>query len=147
MDQVKKLINKLNKEQKVAGIVLIIVIAVIVIGTITSNNSNTTNSNSYSGSTTNELKLTDEMISEIKTKVRKIDSLTETAVLKSSLGLKYNSVEIIDQDLTDAYTYTVYLKAIGVNKADYINYKIKYVAEEDKTSSKGYSIEKHYDFH
>lgn len=52
MEKVKEIINKLNKEQKVAGIVLVLVMAVIVIGI--SINSSKTNISSSKGKTTED---------------------------------------------------------------------------------------------
>lgn len=156
MEKVKELVNKgiekvkaLNKQQKIIGIVVIVIIIGLVGLGISKSTQHKNYSEDYSSSqsTSKKLKLTDEMLREIKSKASSINSSTETAVLKVSLGVTYNSIEVIKQDLTDPYTYTVYVKAIGVNKADYMNYKINYIAEEDKSSSKGYSIEKKYDLH
>lgn len=156
MEQIKEVLNKgiekvkaLDKKQKIIFVIIIIIILGVIVFGISKSTQHKNYSEDYSSSqsTSKKLKLTDEMLREIKSKASGINSSTETAVLKVSLGVTYNSIEIVKQDLTDPYTYTVYVKAIGVNKADYMNYKINYIAEEDKSSSKGYSIEKKYDLH
>ena len=137
------------KKLNVKIIVPIILVAIVVIvGIVVSNNSKETGNTQ----TTNTLKLTDSMIKDIKYEVSKINTSSQVSTLQltfKNLGytnIDVNDVKILSQDLKDAYTYAVYLKATGVNKADYFNYELNYTAVEDSSNSKGYRIEKNYKF-
>lgn len=142
------------KKLNVKIIVPIIVVAIVVIvGIVVSNNSKETGTIEKTNTqTTNTLKLTDSMIKDIKYEVNRIRPADQVGTLQltfKNLGytnIDVNDVEILSQDLKDAYTYAVYLKATGVNKADYFNYELNYTAVEDSSNSKGYRIEKNYKF-
>lgn len=133
--------------------VAVVVIAGIVVGIVASNNSKEKGTIEKTNTQTiNTLKLTDSMIQDIESKVDRISPTDEVGTLQltfKNLGytnIDVNEVKILSQDLKDAYTYAVYLKATGVNKADYFNYELNYTAVEDSSNSKGYRIEKHYKF-
>ena len=142
------------KKLNVKIIVPIILVAIVVIvGIVVSNNSKETGTIEKTNTqTTNTLKLTDSMIKDIKYEVSKINTSSQVSTLQltfKNLGytnIDVNDVKILSQDLKDAYTYAVYLKATGVNKADYFNYELNYTAVEDSSNSKGYRIEKNYKF-
>lgn len=142
------------KKLNVKIIVPIILVAIVVIvGIVVSNNSKETGTIEKTNTqTTNTLKLTDSMIKDIKYEVSRINTSSQVSTLQltfKNLGytnIDVNAVEILSQDLKDAYTYAVYLKATGVNKADYFNYELNYTAVEDSSNSKGYRIEKNYKF-
>lgn len=133
--------------------VAIVVIAGIVVGIVASNNSKEEGTIEKTNTQTiNTLKLTDSMIQDIEREVNRLDLKEQPGILTLSLrdsgytDINVQKVEILKQDLKDAYTYAVYLKATGVNKADYFNYELNYTAVEDSSNSKGYRIEKHYNF-
>lgn len=142
------------KKLNVKIIVPIILVAIVVIvGIVVSNNSKETGTIEKTNTqTTNTLKLTDSMIKDIKYEVSRINTSSQVSTLQltfKNLGytnIDVNDVKILSQDLKDAYTYAVYLKATGVNKADYFNYELNYTAVEDSSNSKGYRIEKNYKF-
>ena len=140
-----------NKKIIIGIIIVIIVIGIIIALAVNSSNEEQTivKENTQTIST---LKLTDSMILDIEKEVKKIKSDDQAGTLQlvfQNMGytnIDVEKVEILSQDLKDAYTYAVYLKATGKNKADYFNYELNYTAIEDSSNAKGYKIEKNYKF-
>ena len=99
--------------------------------------------------TSKKLKINDEMENDIEYLVNSIDNLEELTIIKDIIKemvdpSNYESVEVVEQNLTDDYTYTVIFKANGINEEDYFNYKKIYYIEEDNTTSNGYVIKSTY---
>lgn len=101
-----------------------------------------------------KLKLTDEMIDEIKENLENSNTLSMGYIafkINSHLGEDYQRVKhrITNKKQTDEYTYTAYVKFYykdnyGNEKSDTLD--IIFSAVEDLTNEKGYSIESDYKF-
>ena len=100
-----------------------------------------------------KLKLTNEMLKEIKAKINdehyELMTLTVIKLLYKLEDYNYTDFVITNQKQTDNYTYKVYAKLYyedNYGSKYYDTIDVVYTVEEDSEETKGYSIKTNYEF-